>query len=809
MRLSHPITTHARMTLAALVLGLGAGCTPPTQGGGATLTLPSQGEDAGTDAATGDTPPPNSETCIGVACSDGGTTNDDATGDAAVTDSAAADVTGGGLDGAALYASRCAPCHGPAAAGTSAGPALDHWHLPLAQLTTRIAGSMPPNDPTQCDQACAEAIAAWLEAKILPACAPRRRGLRLLSRREWERTVQMVLPGLGPAACQTDVDCAVQNESCVAGACVADPCGLSTFVLPDPEKKHGKVHVAGAFNGWAKTVAAGGAAMSWQPKLGAWLAKVTLQPGTWPYKFVADEQNWITDPANPDKIDDGYGGLNSVLTVACTGAANTGAQALIGKLAAGFPAEVRPSGYAFDQHAEATLVQSVHVEQQLVAAAALAKLSGAAVAQNDGCGPGTAWPACADAMVQSFGRRAFRRPLLTAEVDNYRKRITSQPDATAGAQRLVRLMLCSPHFLYRFELGSSDGLGGFTLDPWERASLLAYTLTGGPPDALLLQAAETGALSTAAGMGKEAERLLTLPHARSLLGAFALMWLGADAIAEVPKSAALYPGFDAALRAAAEAEVRRFYAYLLLDGSADVTELFTANWTFADAALAAHYGIAAGSGPTLQKVAQSPQRSGVLGMAAPLATTAHSDQSSPIRRGLFVRNQLLCHELPPPPPDAGGVPEVDPNATTKERFAQHTADPFCKGCHHAIDPVGFGFEHFDAVGGWRTLDAGKPVDAAGDMVDVAAVGAGTSAPFASLSELGAILAKSPVARDCHATWWWRFAAGGKERSEDRCAVQALHTAFAQSGGDLRKLLVLLVQQPGFVQRGPGITEAAP
>ena len=133
-------------------------------------------------------------------------------------------------------------------------------------------------------------------------------------------------------------------------------------------------------------------------------------------------------------------------------------------------------------------------------------------------------------------------------------------------------------------------------------------------------------------------------------------------------------------------------------------------------------------------------RGGILGLGAVLLSYAHSDQTSPILRGLFVRERLLCQTFGAPPPNAGGVPEIDPDATTRERFRQHSDSPACSGCHRLIDEIGFGFESFDAVGLTREHEAGLPVDASGALSGVNDLADGTTLHFSRLDELGALLA---------------------------------------------------------------------
>lgn len=166
-------------------------------------------------------------------------------------------------------------------------------------------------------------------------------------------------------------------------------------------------------------------------------------------------------------------------------------------------------------------------------------------------------------------------------------------------------------------------------------------------------------------------------------------------------------------------ETERFALHVIFDGSGRYDELLAADYTFANARLAALYGLDRPSGEAFERVAYADgRRAGLLGHASVLASTAHSDQTSPIRRGLFVRRRLLCQEFPPPPADAGGVPDVDPTASTRERFAQHTEERACASCHRYIDPVGFGLETFGPIGAWREDDGGHPIERGGDMNDV-------------------------------------------------------------------------------------------
>jgi hypothetical protein len=336
------------------------------------------------------------------------------------------------------------------------------------------------------------------------------------------------------------------------------------------------------------------------------------------------------------------------------------------------------------------------------------------------------------------------------------------------------------------------------LTPYEIAAALSYSLWGTMPDTQLFDAAKSGKLATAAGVSEQARRLLADNRARETMGTFALQWLGVERVLTADKSSTLFPGYGSAQRQGFADETKQFVTHVMFDSTGKYPELLVGGYTFANDATGALYGLPSGLGQTMTKVDQpAERRAGLLGQGSVLASYAHSDQSSPIRRGLFVRETLLCQEFGQPPANAGGVPDVDPNATTRERFAQHTADPACFSCHQYIDDVGFGFERFDAIGKYRDTESGKPIDASGDMNDVNGMGTKTHAPYATLPELAAILAESQSAKACFATQVHRFATGRDESVSDLCGLRNVEKAFEASGWDMRELVVSVLASDGF------------
>jgi hypothetical protein len=191
------------------------------------------------------------------------------------------------------------------------------------------------------------------------------------------------------------------------------------------------------------------------------------------------------------------------------------------------------------------------------------------------------------------------------------------------------------------------------------------------------------------------------------------------------------------------------------------------------------------------------QRAGVLTHASIMAAKAGPDQSSPIFRGVFVREQMFCQPLPPPPPSANAEPPMlNDKMTTKERFAAHRNDPSCEACHKLIDYVGFGFEKYDATGAYRTMENGKSVDATGELF-----GTDVDGKFDGALELSKKLVQSKTVETCMANHWFNFGFGRENGELDACTVETLSTNFAKTGGDLRQLLLTLVQTDAFFFKG--------
>lgn len=471
---------------------------------------------------------------------------------------------------------------------------------------------------------------------------------------------------------------------------------------------------------------------------------------------------------------------------------------------ASVPVEPRVEGY--DNNADASLVTARHVEAYMdLAHEASVEAVEADAAGLAGCMP--ADPGCARAFVEGFGARALRRPLTEDEVEHYLAQFDSDAaggDFYEGMRMSIEAMLISPGFLYRSEMGESVGAGLYRLSPWETASLLSYTFTGSMPDPGLMGAAADGTLAEPEVIASQARRLLDSPRGRERVTRFATQWLDTTSLQSANKDAEVYPNFTDEVRQAMIEEERRFVEHVIFDSEQTVEELFTAEFTFANDALAGFYGLPSPGSQELVRVdfPQGYERGGLLTLGSFLASHAHANETSPVGRGVTVRERLMCQPLSPPPPSVDATPpDVDPNATTRERYSQHSADPACAGCHAFIDPIGFGFEGFDGVGAFRTQENGMTVDASGSVEAlIDADGNPTSVPFNGARELGEVLAANGEVQACVLEHYFHFVSGRADLSEDECTLEELGKRLDASGGNLHEAFVDLTQLESFTLR---------
>ncbi|MDP3857571.1 MAG: DUF1592 domain-containing protein [Stagnimonas sp.] len=478
---------------------------------------------------------------------------------------------------------------------------------------------------------------------------------------------------------------------------------------------------------------------------------------------------------------------------------------IAGDFAQFLPVEAKVYGY--DNNARAGVVTDRHADEYLAAAEAAAAR---AITENRGallgCSPSAD---CTQQFVSRFGRRAFRRPLTTAERDFYKGLMRDEltaGDYDTGLKLIVAALLSSPNFLYRSEAGVAMSGGGYGLDGYEIASGIAYTLLGAPPDDALLDAAATGQLGSGSGRRAQAERLLGDGRAREEWSHFAEQWLGVELLRDAFRDPEVFPRWNDAVRLAMVEEFDRFFAHVAFDssGARPWDELFTANYVFANRTLAEFYRLpgAAAMGEGFQQVAVGDgTRGGLLTLGMLLGAHAHSNESSPVKRGVAVRERLLCQDLPDPPADVDTTPPgLDPSLTTRERFARHTDDPKCSACHSYIDPVGFGFERYDGVGDYRAVENDKSVDDSGSVKDREALGAGTSEPFTGPRQLGSLIAATRSAQDCLALQYYRHSYGLTEAEGGACAIRAMSQRFQSDQLSFRALIAEQLAHDSFTRR---------
>lgn len=401
-------------------------------------------------------------------------------------------------------------------------------------------------------------------------------------------------------------------------------------------------------------------------------------------------------------------------------------------------------------------------------------------------GPGDA--TCFRLFVRTFGRQALRRPLTDEEVERFMPLHALGVEAGSfdtAVTLALRAFFQHPEFVYRVELGVPTGQPNVQqLSGWHRATRLSYLIVGSTPPDWLLDEAASGALSTREGARAAAMRLLDDPRARPQVERFHALWLGYH---RLPHPAQL----TAAMQAESDALVER----VVFERNANYLDLFTATETFIDPTLAQHYGLSfTGTQAAWTPYGAAP-RKGLLSHGSVLSQGVKFADSSPTQRGIFIRNRLLCQEVPPPPP--GVNVDEQPTSTSpckKDRYSSHASVGGCKGCHETIDPIGFGLERFDRQGRYRTTDDGLPqcaIEGSGVVDDTT---------FNGPTGLADALIASGRFEQCITTQLFRYASGRREEARDEAFLQRLTKEFVAKDRRFIELLVDLVSDDGFAFR---------
>lgn len=402
--------------------------------------------------------------------------------------------------------------------------------------------------------------------------------------------------------------------------------------------------------------------------------------------------------------------------------------------------------------------------------------------------------------IQNVGRRAFRRPLSGAEVDAYASLFsqgaTLFPQSKAfdaGARVVLEAMLQSPHFLYRLEL-EDDGLSQYEL-----ATRLSYALWQTMPDAELLTAAESGALE-GAGYQTQVRRLLDSDRTRDTMRAFHFHYLQVSRYADVTRSTTLFPEFAPELRTSMAEETLRYTDDVFASGG-DVVRLLTAPHTFMDAKLAKVYGLSSPGSGFSKVTFTDGRRAGLLTQVGFLAANASSTDPDAVHRGTFVNLRILCAPLPPPPSAPPPLPADDPNnpMTMRDRLTKFSGPGTCgAGCHsNMINPAGFAFEHYDALGRWRDKEKTLPVNAADEYTFD-----NEKAPrkYDGAVEFMQAAAEAKMTHRCYASHMTEFLFGRGIALEDEALTRRVGLASIEQHTPLRGILEALVTSKPFMTR---------
>ncbi|MDB6040253.1 MAG: hypothetical protein JWM99_4094 [Verrucomicrobiales bacterium] len=366
--------------------------------------------------------------------------------------------------------------------------------------------------------------------------------------------------------------------------------------------------------------------------------------------------------------------------------------------------------------------------------------------------PGADERAAARKIARSLARNAYRRPPSEAELDVLlrvfdlaRENNLAYPDAL---RLMLKAVLVSPQFLFITPAMQAEaGRSIVPLDDYQLASRLSYLLWATMPDAELSALADRGALHEPAVLKAQIKRLLEDPRSRALFDGFGAQWLGLGSLESKTFDPAKFPQMTGAMRSSMYDEARLFFESIVRENRS-VVSLVDSDYTFLNGTLATLYGLDKRvTGPKWRKVKLTDaNRGGILGMPGVLAVTSFPERTSPVKRGVWVLEQVVGEEVPPPPPNVPALDKQDKhtvaNLTLRERTELHRKDPVCANCHKVLDPIGFGLENFDAIGRWRVQDdTGGAIDAAGELPG--------GKHFSSPKELKTIIAsrKSDLARN--------------------------------------------------------------
>lgn len=478
-------------------------------------------------------------------------------------------------------------------------------------------------------------------------------------------------------------------------------------------------------------------------------------------------------------------------------------------LSENFRADPNSGGYFFDNDSVTLVVDQPLWNGYQTASVAMADLVAADPAVLDAISPLDSGDTAARgrAFVEDFVRRAFRRPLSKAEIDEHIALFNSAADLydgeepyLAGVQLVIQAVLQSPHFLYRIEGSTMPDEDVIPLDDFELASRLSYFLWSSMPDQELFDLAEAGDLTDPETLEEQVRRMIDDPRAREIVSHFHDQLLDVEHFADATPSPAFFPGVDPAIGEYAAEENRLFMDEMVYGREAGWADVLTSSETFVNAELAKVYGVPGNfSQDEYELVELDPeQRKGLFTQVGFLAANSSAVDPDPIHRGVFMVRRVVCATLSPPPDNITPLPPLEPDQTNRERTEAHTQQPgsVCSGCHQfLINPYGFSFEHYDAISSWRDQDNGQQVDASSEvLID------GDTIPIANAVELADVLATSEDVHKCYASHWIQYANGRPAAEQDEVLATRLARQSLEDGLSVKELIVELVTSPSFTSR---------
>jgi hypothetical protein len=429
----------------------------------------------------------------------------------------------------------------------------------------------------------------------------------------------------------------------------------------------------------------------------------------------------------------------------------------------------------------------------------------------------TADATCFAQIVEQFGARAFRRQLTQEEKDRFKALTDAGAEITETgtfdeiAALLIKAVLISPSFLTRGELNQATEPANpalFSLTSYEVASRLSYMLWDSMPDQPLFDAAAADTLTTREGILAQATRMLGHEKARAKVGSFHQQYMhmaGSTRWADVQRDTARYPLFTPTMVPMLAESTARFFDYVVFDLQGTFQDIITKPQAFVNATLAPFYGLnAAEYGADYALANLDANRAGVFTQVGFLTVNAAFGRTSPILRGAFIQEEILCAELGAPPADAQSAPIPTDGATNRENTESLTAGPTCIGCHHTyINPIGFALESYDAVGKWQTneVDTGAAIDT-NALVTLGS----TEVNVTGAVDLMAALAASPEAQRCYAKKWVQYAYQRSLTSQDACTVNEMTGKLTAGGYTVINLLTDLTQTDTFRTRAQEVAQ---